>query len=244
MSELADQVALVTGASGGIGGEIALELAGAGARLLLAGRSGERLEGLAARARERSAQVEIHRADLTADAEVSDLAARLHELFGGVDVLVHSAGAFHAGPVETTPVAELDRLVRLNLRAPYLLTQALLPSLRARRGQVVFVNSSVTGRAEVGPYAASKHALRALADSLRDEVNRDGVRVLSVFPGRTASAMQAEVHRFEDRTYRPELMLQPEEVAASVVHALALPRTAEVTDLHIRPMRPWADPED
>ena len=240
MSELAGKVALVTGASGGIGGEIALALAEAGASLLLAGRDAERLEGQAERARRRSPSVEVHLADLTVDAEVEGLVARLRELFGGVDVVVHSAGAFHAGPIESTSVAELDRLYRVNLRAPYLLTQALLPSLRDRRGQVVFVNSSVSGRATVGPYAASKHALKAIADSLREEVNRDGVRVLSVFPGRTASAMQEEVHRFEGRTYHPERMIQPEDVAASVVHALALPRTAEVTDLHLRPMRPWA----
>ncbi len=240
MSELEGKVALVTGASGGIGGEIALALGSAGAELLLAGRSGERLAAMAEQARRLSPRVEVHPADLATDAELEGLVSRLHELYGVVDVVVHSAGAFHAGPIESTPVAELDRLYRLNLRAPYLLTQALLPSLRARQGQVVFVNSSVTGRATVGPYAASKHALKAIADSLREEVNRDGVRVLSVFPGRTASAMQAEVHRFEGRPYHAERMLQPADVAASVVHALALPRSAEVTDLHLRPMRPWA----
>ncbi len=245
MSELEGKVALVTGASGGIGGEIALALGSAGAELLLAGRRVERLAAMAERARRRSprdgpVRVEVHAADLAADGDLEGLGARLHELFGGVDVLVHSAGAFHAGPIESTPVAELDRLYRLNLRAPYLLTQALLPSLRARQGQVVFVNSSVTGGATVGPYAASKHGLTAIADSLREEVNRDGVRVLSVFPGRTASAMQAEVHHFEGRPYHAERMLQPEDVAASIVHALSLPRTAEVTDLHLRPMRPWA----
>jgi NADP-dependent 3-hydroxy acid dehydrogenase YdfG len=242
MSELEGRVALVTGASGGIGGAIALALARAGARLLLAGRDAERLAELAARARRSSPRLEVRPADLAADTEVEGLVSRLLELFGGVDVLVHSAGAFAAGPIESTNVGELDRLYRINLRAPYFLTQALLPSLRERRGQVVFVNSSVTGRATVGPYAALKHALKAIADSLREEVNRDGVRVLSVFPGRTASAMQEEVHRFEGRIYHPERMLQPEDVAASVVHALALPRTAEVTDLHLRPLRPWAEP--
>jgi NADP-dependent 3-hydroxy acid dehydrogenase YdfG len=76
-----------------------------------------------------------------------------------------------------------------------------------------------------------------LADSLRSEVNPRGVRVLSVFPGRTASPMQAAVHADEGRSYQPERLLQPADVAASVVHALALPRTAEVTDIHIRPLQ-------
>ena len=84
-------------------------------------------------------------------------------------------------------------------------------------------------------YAASKYALKALADALRAEVNALGLRVLSVYPGRTASRMQAEVHAAEGRPYRPETLMQPEDVAASILAALALPRTAELTDLHIRP---------
>jgi NADP-dependent 3-hydroxy acid dehydrogenase YdfG len=89
----------------------------------------------------------------------------------------------------------------------------------------------------VGQYAASKHALRAIADSLRDEVNPDGVRVLSVFLGRTASPMQADIYRAEGRRYQPEQLMQPEDVAAVVINALSLPRTAEVTEVRMRPMR-------
>ena len=168
------------------------------------------------------------------------MAARVREVAGGVDILVHSIGLFRAGPIASSPVADLDDQYRVNLRVPYLLTQALLPALIGRQGQVVFVNSSAgahPARGNWGAYAATKHALRALADSLRDEVNRRGVRVLTVFPGRTATAMQEEVHRFEDRPYDPERFLQPEDVAAPIVQALSLPRTAELTDLHIRPMR-------
>jgi len=127
------------------------------------------------------------------------------------------------------------------VRGPYLLTQCLLPLLRRRPGQVVFINSSagLTARANVGQYAATKHALKAVADSLRDEVNRDGVRVLSVFPGRTATPTQEALHRLEGRPYRPERLLQPADVAAVVVHALGLPRTAEVTEIKIRPLVKW-----
>jgi NADP-dependent 3-hydroxy acid dehydrogenase YdfG len=115
----------------------------------------------------------------------------------------------------------------------------LLPMLRSRHGQVVFINSSVGTRApaNVGQYAATKHALKAIADSLRDEVNADGMRVLSVFLGRTATPMQAAIYEMEGRTYRPELLLQPEDVAAVVINALTLPRTAEVTDISIRPFK-------
>lgn len=235
MSDLKDKIALVTGASGGIGAAISLALAKEGMQLLLTGRNAGRLAAVGEKAREASPRVELFALDLTDDAQLRSLAT------SSVDVLVHSVGLFHAGPFATAPAAELDAQYRVNVRVPYLLTQALLPSLIARQGQVVFVNSSAghhDAKAGVGTYSATKHALRALADSLRDEVNKQGVRVLTVFPGRTATAMQEEVHRIEGKPYAPENLLQPEDVAAAVVHALTLPRTAELTDLRIRPMRP------
>jgi NAD(P)-dependent dehydrogenase (short-subunit alcohol dehydrogenase family) len=224
-----NQVALITGASGGIGSAIASALAKEGVRLFLVGRHLENLTG-----------GEAFRADLTDDAQLRATTAKVREVFGGVDILIHSIGLFRAGPIETSPVEDLDAQYRVNLRVPYLLTQELLPSLIERQGQVVFINSgagSHPARGSWGAYSATKHALRALADSLRDEVNRKGVRVLTVFPGRTATGMQEEVHRFEGKPYDPSRFLQPEDVAASVVQALRLPRTAELTDLHIRPMR-------
>ncbi|HYG63843.1 MAG TPA: SDR family NAD(P)-dependent oxidoreductase [Thermoanaerobaculia bacterium] len=241
MSELSGKVALVTGATGGIGAAISLALANEGMRLFLTGRDNGRLEDLSLRTLKHALSVEVHRADLEDDAQLRAMAAHAEELFGGVDVLVHAIGLFRGGDLEHAPVEDLDRQYRVNVRVPYLLTQTLLPSLTARQGQVVFVNSSAghhPGRAGFGGYAATKHGLSALADSLREEVNRRGVRVLTVFPGRTATSMQAEVHRFEGKTYEPERFLQPDDVASAVVHALSLPRTAELTDLHLRPMRP------
>jgi NADP-dependent 3-hydroxy acid dehydrogenase YdfG len=75
-----------------------------------------------------------------------------------------------------------------------------------------------------------------MADSLRDEVNADGIRVLSVYPGRTATPRMAALFEKEGKTYRPELLMQPGDIASMVAHTLALPRTAEVTDISIRPM--------
>lgn len=233
------RVAVVTGASGGIGEAIAVQLAREGTRLLLAGRNQENLDLVAERARDLTSAVEVFVGDLAEDEQVQALADRALSLFGGVDILVHSIGLFLGGPFEA-PIEVLDRQYRINTRAPYLLTQKLLPSLIARQGQVIFINSSAGHHpAKSGwvAYSASKHALRAVADGLRDEVNKKGVRVLTVFPGRTATPMQEEVHRYEGKDYDPERFLQPRDVAATVLNALALPRTAEVTDLHIRPMR-------
>ena len=85
-------------------------------------------------------------------------------------------------------------------------------------------------------YDSTKHALKAVADSLRGEINTHGVRVLSVYLGRTASEMQERIYQMEGRPYRPELLLQPGDVASIIVSALSLPSTAEVTDISIRPM--------
>lgn len=237
---LQGKTALVTGASGAIGRAVALALAERGAALFLSGRDPVRLAETEERVRRAgAAAVGSLAADLAPEGAVEELAGRLEERFGGADVLVHSLGAYAAGPVAETPVTELDRQVAVNLRVPYRLTRRLLPGLIERRGQVVFLGSSAGARPRGGlsAYAASKAALRALADALRDEVNPVGVRVLSIFPGRTASAMQREVHRLEGEAYDPARLLQPADVAAAIVAALELPDSAEVTDLHIRPMR-------
>jgi NAD(P)-dependent dehydrogenase (short-subunit alcohol dehydrogenase family) len=229
-ASFAGQTAVVTGASSGIGHAIARALGAGGARLCLVGRRPAPLEG---------AEVLSYIADLAIESEIRACAEALRAEVGLIDILVHSAGVIASGAIATTPVDELDRQYRVNLRAPYLLTQCLLPLLEPRQGQIVFLNSSIyqNARPLVGPYAATKYALKALADSLRSEVNPRGLRVLSIFPGRTASPMQAAVHADEGRSYQPERLLQPADVAASVVQALTLPRTAEVTDIHIRPLQ-------
>jgi NADP-dependent 3-hydroxy acid dehydrogenase YdfG len=231
-------MALVTGASSGVGRAIALALAEQGAALALVGRRLEALQAVAASVRATAAPPRCYRVDLTVDDDVLQLAAQLQREFGALDLLIHSAGVIVNGPLERAAVADFDRQYRLNVRAPYLLTQAVLPLLKARRGQIVFINSTVglQAVAQAGQYAATKHALRAIADSLRAEVNAAGVRVLSVFLGRTATPMQAALCRAEGRAYHPELLIQPEDVALVVLNALCVPRTAEVTDIHLRPM--------
>jgi short-subunit dehydrogenase len=111
--------------------------------------------------------------------------------------------------------------------------------LQASQGQIVFMNSQagLHARAHTGQYAATKYALKALADSLREEVNALGVRVLSVFPGSTASPMQAAVHAMKGMEYHPERLMQPEDTAAVVLQALSVPRSTEVTDIILRPLR-------
>jgi short-subunit dehydrogenase len=233
------ETAVVTGASSGIGAAIAMALAECGAKLHLIGRNAEALEKVANRARTLTPEVVTYRADLELDSDLDGLKSALAQRCDGVNLLVHSAGIIATGPVATAPVEEFDRQYRTNVRAPYVLTQALLPALRALRGSIVFINSSVglTTRANISQYAATKHALKAVADSVRAEVNSDGIRVLSVYPGRTASPQQVAIHRAEGKPYAPEKLLQPADVARIILDALKLNRTAEVTDINIRPLQ-------
>jgi len=234
--DLTDQVAVITGAGGAIGGAIALDLAKRGAKIALVGRRLNKLKGIELQAEDNKAC--CYALDLTHDQEVLKLAAQIRGNSGRVDILVHAAAEIVLGSVDEAKPEELDLQYRTNLRAPMLLTQALLPCLKSSKGQIVFINSSAAlqARGNASQYAATKHGLKAFADSLREEVNADGIRVLSLFLGRTASPMQEKVFAAEKRQYRPELLLQPEDVAMTVGNALTLARTAEVTEIHMRPL--------
>jgi len=232
--------AVVTGASSGIGKAIALALAAEGALVALIGRDEARLAEVAHAAR--PAQTTVLTAEFCDNESVALLASTLARTFATVDCLVHSAGMIKLAPLLNAPLQDLDTHFRCNVRAPAALTQKLLPALTAARGTVVFINSSVVdhARAGIGYYSASKQALKAIADSLRDEVNGQGVRVLSLFLGRTATPMQESVCRAEHRGYDAARLIQPSDVAALVLDALASPPTVELTNVHLRPALPPA----
>jgi NADP-dependent 3-hydroxy acid dehydrogenase YdfG len=233
----AETVAVVTGATSGIGRAIAVALGRPGARIVLLGRDRSRLASVADEVARSGAQLDRLRVDLGRIGELEQCATELRKTVSRIDVLVHAAGRFCRGRLESLTEAEFDALYAVNVRAAWLLTRELLPLLRASQGHIVFVNSSaVFTHAELcGAYAATKAALRTLADALRVELNADGIRVLSVFPGRTATPMQESIHRAEGKDYRPDRLLQAEDVAAAVITALSLPPTAEVTEVRIRP---------
>jgi NADP-dependent 3-hydroxy acid dehydrogenase YdfG len=243
MISLSGQVAVIAGASGGIGRAIALRLAAEGVATCLLARNSDRLQAVADEARSYGSQVVWYAVDLSDQASITALRDKLAESIDRVNILAHCAGAIALGNLAEASIDDLDLQFRVNVRGPYHLTQTLLPWLLASQGQIVFVNSLaglLRPRQGMAQYAATKHALRAIADSLREELNDKGVRVTSVYPGRTSSAMQAGVHHHEGRAYRPEQLMQPDDVATVVMTALSLPRTAEMTDVSIRPMNKLA----
>jgi NADP-dependent 3-hydroxy acid dehydrogenase YdfG len=233
---------VVTGASSGIGRAIALQLVIDGATVLAIGRDESRLASLAKEA-DGPGSLLAERLDLTDDAAREAFAAAFLSEHGRLDHLVHSAGSYVRAPVADSSVTDFDAQYAANVRAPFALTRALLPALhiagRTRGADIIVINSSQGVRATGGTsqFAATQHAMRAVADSLRDEVNAHGIRVCSIHLGRTATPRQEAIYAFEGRVYRPELLVQPDDVAEVVVAVLALSPTAEVTEVHLRPAK-------
>jgi NADP-dependent 3-hydroxy acid dehydrogenase YdfG len=236
VADLGERIAVVTGASSGIGEAIAVAFAGRGLRPYLVGRNPERLKRVAEVVAARGGESTTLQADLRTDDGVSAVIAAV-EAAGRLDLLVHAAGVIRLGEVTTTTWEDLDELYQVNVRAPYLLTRALLPLLVTARGQIVFINSTAGLRPSAHNflYAATKHALASLAEGIRSTATRLGVRVTSVYPGRTATRMQEQVHAFERKTYCTASLLHPNEVADLVVSAVMRPNTTEVTDVVVRP---------
>jgi NAD(P)-dependent dehydrogenase (short-subunit alcohol dehydrogenase family) len=224
---------LITGAGSGMGAVLAERLLERGDELVLLARSPERAHDLRADLPDATVLV----ADLVDPAAVEAVG---DELPGSLDSVVHAAGVVDLGPVAELSLRSWVEQLTVNLVAPAVLTRAALPALRRRGGTVVFVNSGsgLTAHAEWSAYAASKHGLRALADSLRAEEADHGVRVSTVYPGRTATPMQEKVHRQEGRDYDAGQWIRPESVADTILHVLDLPRDATVPDVTVRPGPP------
>lgn len=255
---------LITGATGGIGAAVAGLLRGRGHDLILTGRSAERLDALAGSLRggaHAATQVIVTAAAgpaagngatgvpaaQPARASIRTVPLDLNEprrleaalamegLPERLDGLVHAAGHVHLSTVADLEADEWTDHLNVNLVSAAELTRLLLPALRAARGHVVFVNSTAGLRAnpDWAAYAASKFGLRALADSLRAE--EPGLRVTTVYPGRTATEMQRKVRGQEGKPYEASDFAAPSTVARVLLAALETPRDAVVSDVTVRP---------
>jgi len=224
---------VITGAGSGIGTLVAERLAARGDRLVLIVRDAARADDLS---RAFPGSVTIV-ADLAHPAAIADAMHHADAVPERIDSVIHAAGIVELGRVGDLPVSAWESQLAVNLTAPAELTRLLLPRVRAARGQVVFVNSGagLTAHPQWAAYAASKHGLKALADALRGEEAEHGVRVTSVYPGRTATPMQAEVHAQEGADYDPDRWIDPASVVTAVLTALDLPRDAVISDLTVRP---------
>jgi short-subunit dehydrogenase len=221
---------LVTGAGSGIGTVLAERLLERGDTLFLVARSTERAHDLRADLPDATVLV----ADLADAFAVEGVAEALPD---SLDSVVHAAGVVELGPVAELGIEQWQSQLAVNLLAPAVLTRVCLPALRVARGTVVFVNSGagLSANPQWSAYAASKFGLRALADALRAEEHGHGVRVSTVYPGRTATPMQQKVHAQEGRAYDAADWIDPGTVVDAILHVLDLPDDATVTDLTLRP---------
>ena len=220
--------ALITGASGGIGAAIAEVLAPTHT-LLLAGRLSARLDAVAQRLGATTWPL-----DLTDPDEIDSASEVLAEL----DVLVHNAGVAYPGRVAESTPEQWRATFEVNVTGAVALTLALLPALRAARGQVVFINSGSGINASPGlaAYSASKSALRSFADSLR--ADEPLLRVTSVHPGRVDTEMQRDLVAYEGGQYDPRRFLTPQTVAGVVAQVVATPPDAHTHEVVVRPRGP------
>ncbi|MCK8679453.1 SDR family oxidoreductase [Streptomyces lichenis] len=225
---------MITGAGSGIGAAVARRLHERGDDLVLLARDAGRAKEFA----ERYPGARTLVGDL-ANPDRLSWAFSHQELPDRVDSLLHIAGVVDLGEVGELTTKAWRSQLEVNLVAPAELTRLLLPQLRISQGHVLFVNSGAGLNAHAGwsAYAASKHGLKALADALRHEEHGNGVRVTSVYPGRTASPMQAKVHQQEGKEYDSSRWIDPESVATAILTAIDLPRDAEINDLTVRPGR-------
>ena len=242
MTPLAGRVALVTGATRGIGAAAAAALAGAGARVVRVARTFPRPEA--------GPYLDVA-CDLTEPAQVEELAARVRAAEGVPAVVVSSAGGFLLQPLERTTPADFEAQVAVNLRAPFLLARALLPAMREAGGGIFISIGSVAdhvGLPENAAYAASKYGLRGLHETLAAEYRGTGVRLTLISPGATDTALWDPFHP-ERRPGFPSraAMLRPADVADAVLFAATRPEHVHVDWMRLQPSgraRSSPDPSD
>jgi NADP-dependent 3-hydroxy acid dehydrogenase YdfG len=239
-------VALVTGASSGIGAAAAAALAREGAAVALAARRGDRLEELAGSIRDQGGTALVLECDVTDEPQAADAVARTVAELGRLDTLINNAGVMLLGPVAGAPLSEWQQMVELNVLGLLYCAHAALPHLlraadNGPRQVADMVNiSSVAGRVARngnGVYSLTKHGVGAFSESLRQEVTKRYVRVCLVEPGATATELASH--------NRPEVLasirnqfgqtMRAEDIADAIIYIVTRPRHVAVNEMLIRP---------
>lgn len=231
---LAGQVAVVTGASRGIGKAIARSLASEGAHVVLAARSVQDLDATVQEFGREGLKATLVPTDVSIPSQVTALVQGTVEGFGRLDILVNNAGIGIFKNVADLTLEEFDAMWNLNLRGVFLASKAALPPMiKANRGAIVNI-SSLAGKNSIkggAGYCATKWALRGFASSLMLEVREHNIRVITIFPGSVATG-------FSHVNKKGPNITQPEDVGDAVVFAVTAPERAMFSEIDVRPTNP------
>jgi 3-oxoacyl-[acyl-carrier protein] reductase len=230
--------ALITGATEGIGRATAFALGHAGFRVGVCARTAAKVDALLEALGAAGIEAAGRPGDVGSEADAGAIVTEVEQRLGPVNVLVNNAGVLVAKRIEDLSLAEWDATMATNLRALFLFSRLVLPGMRQRRsGTIVNVASLAGKNAFVGgtAYAASKHAVLGFSRSLMLEVRRDRVRVVAICPGSVATGMLQDQPLLAADLQK---ILMPEDVAATIVHAVTLPSRALVSEVDIRPTDP------
>ncbi len=227
-------VILITGASQGIGAAIARLFAREvrGVRLALVARNVGKLNVTARACTKLGAKAEAFECDVSNDASVALMAKAVADRFGPVDVLINNAGAFAMAPFVQTKIAEFDRMIAVNLRSAFLVTQAFLPTMLKRKTGDIYFMSSIAGLGaypNAAAYCAAKFGVTGLAQVLRAETKDHGIRVCCVHPGATWSPS------WEQSGVKAERIMPAEDIARAILDVHRLSRRTVVEEIVLRP---------
>lgn len=235
MGTLEGKVGLVTGAGRGIGRAIALRLARAGCRVILAARTAAQLDHVRQEIQNAGSEAIAIPADLTLDDEIHRLTDEGQKAWGTVDILINNAGWGKRAPVVKASVEDWEQTFRLNLRAPMLLAKLLLPNMIAKgAGAIINIGSVAgkTGEANGAAYSASKFGVIGFTQSLYEEVREAGIKVAVILPGFVDTPL-IPANRQLDRSK----MIQAEDIAETVYFVLTSPATCCPVEITVRPQR-------
>jgi NAD(P)-dependent dehydrogenase (short-subunit alcohol dehydrogenase family) len=235
MNSLTNKVAIVTGGGRGIGRAIALALSRAGARVVLAARSEPELRAVAEEIRGRDGDALVLPTDVTRDEDMERLVERTLKEWGSIDILVNNAGWGKTAPVVNSKIEEVDRTLQVNLRATMMMTRLVLPALLEKKGGAVINIGSISGKAgsaNTAAYSASKFGVIGFTQSLFEEVREHGVKVSVILPGFVDTPLIPPNKRLDRGK-----MIQPGDVAETVLFVLSLPPTSCPVEITIRPQQ-------
>lgn len=234
MGSLKGQVAIVTGASSGIGAGVARELDRAGMKLVLTGRHQQHLADLAAELA--SAAVVV--GDITDPQIPAVLLETALESFGRLDVVFNNAGVMETGPIESVDIERLCQMVRVNVEAVYRLAYVALKHFKQHNRGHLVNTSSILGlkvRETAGAYAGTKFAVEALSEALRMEVAKTGIKVSVIEPGVVETHLQDHFPVHPAKMLNLEKMLQPEDIARCVRFVLEQPDHVRIPRMLVLP---------